>query len=228
MVIMLFSACSPSEEAIQEALEKTQTALPSPTIEVLQSTELSSPPDSGIISEDLQDYLLTEEDIAKEGYDFHYTKFGFSEPEYETTNDMMIESKYYDEFDSELIFKLNRITSWTRVFVKTGTHSDGKKYETDALKCTITSFETANDAKQAVEQYNLAERTDGLSYYNKNIELGDTYVIYRGGIVTGIEFSFNNVVVQTLYYGKPDLDITERFARIMLEKLQKANLANQD
>ncbi|HOZ37320.1 MAG TPA: hypothetical protein PLH64_01085 [Anaerolineaceae bacterium] len=230
--VVLLSGCGPSEAKIQEAIEKTQMAqaeMPPDALPTNAPTQVVEPtlvPDSWVIDGDLRDYMLTEEDIANEGYNFHYTTFDFYESEYETTNEDLIESDDYDEFDDALIYNLGRITSWDRQFMKSEKDANGKVIsESNALSCRITSFKTVDAAKIAVERYNYAEQGINLAYFDKVLDLGDKNVIYRGGVLTGIEFSYRNVVVRILYTGKPDLDITEAFARIVFEKLQNAPLA---
>lgn len=224
--VMLLSACGLSEAEIQEAIEKTQIIEAEQAVVSLPTNEPTSTPDTWVIEGDLRDYLLTEEDIASEGYDFHFTRFGFYESEYEITNDDLIDSEYYDEFDDALIFDLGRITAWERSFMSSEKDADGEIWESHALKCAITSFQTVDAARQAVERYNDAEKPDSmLTLFNKELDLGDVNVIYRGGLVTAIEFSYRNVAVRIRYTEGQDLEITELFARIVLEKLQKAPLA---
>lgn len=232
---MLLSACGLSEAEIQEAIAKTQTAEDilatktaatiAPTIEPTQVIEPTVIPESWVIDGDLRDYMLTEEDIVKAGYDFHVTSFEFWKPyaEYETTNEELIESDDFDEFN-EAKFKLGRITSWFRQFVEFNKDSDGNILtETTRVTCEITSFLTAEGAKLAVERYNTAEKLS-IRLSNKKIELGDSNVLYQSGVLNGIEFSYRNVVVEIKYTGQANLDIPEQLARIVLEKLQAAPL----
>lgn len=231
--VMLLAACGPSEADIQEAIAKTQTAEDmlatqtaptiTPTTEPTQTIEPTLIPESSMKYGDLRDYMITEEDIVKAGYDWHVTSFEFWKPyaEYETTDEDFINSEHFDEFD-EAIFKLGRITSWYRQFVEFNKDADGNiETETTRLSCEITSFLTENGAKLAVERYNTAERYSSRPS-STIFDLGDTNVNYQSGLLNVIEFSFKNVVVKITYTGPLDLDIPEQFAQIVFERLQAA------
>lgn len=227
IIAILFSSCKSSDIAIQKAIARTQTAQPAHTSEPTLTIELMSMPDLRVIDGDLRSFLITEEDVSNEGYDFHYTKFGFSEPEYETTNDKVVASEYYDEVDQTLIFELGRISSWTRQFMKTEKTSEGKESESNALSCTATLFSTADGARQSVERYNRGEE-GFLSYVDINLDLGDTNVVYSNSLLYAIEFSYRNVavVIRVSGYDINNLETAEPFASIVLKRLQEASLIN--
>lgn len=179
---------------------------------------------------DQRDFLPTNEDLMSAGLNFSLTK---KNDTFETTNEEMMKSEYYDEEDKALIFDLGRETEWSRGFSEIETSTDGDNTKRVMVICSVTSFKTPDGAKSAVERFNEVELdrfayiSKSYEYINRDLNIGDTYVIYAttdSYIFNAlyIEFAVRNIAVKVWLMDSRDVGIAEVFARIIFERIQNS------
>lgn len=222
-ILVFVSACSTSsstngkpDPVTTPELDITETPTPSPT------------PDLRIIDVntgvEILKFCLDETDIKNAGFDWigpaEYKRLSLRNS---TENDYFLDSVQFRNAAeaTEFLERTGRIISWSQLFMDE--KNDGSA--SPAVDCEITLFKTATGAKIAAQNYNMAETIKAIwKYYPRKMDLSDVNVIYgEVGRAIVIEFTYRNAVVKIYdHTGNPEL--TEKFARIVLDKLQTAPL----
>ena len=222
-LVMVFSACSPSQAAVQTAIAQTMAANPTaiptstdtpspvptntPTVTLTYTitpsqtptvTFTTTPtPDVRIIDSDPRKFLLAQEDLPKEGL------YYIPGPDWTSinTNEEVISNRGIEK-GREYVINTGRVTGWWLGYNR-GTLAVKMPKE---IYSGVYLFKTARGAQLAMTKYNSLESnpTQPYIYIKRKMDLGDantTYAFYKidaGGQKNTdyfIDFTYRNVWV---------------------------------
>ena len=258
LVIMVsVSSCSPSKANVNQAVERTltaianlatatpiiptdtQTPIPTETPTPLPTATFTPIPtqDLRVIDKDPATLLCTKADLPKEGY-YKIPNEGWSSI---NTNDEVIRARGVEK-GRDYVISTGRVTGWWVAFYRTTKAAQLP----EELWCGVYMFKTAKGAQLALEKYNPVESVElapneKYEYIDKDLGIGDkdvSYVYYRlkkGGnreIIYSIQFTYKNLMVDINGYSSVESDVKaddlEDLALIMLERIKKVPLVDPE
>jgi hypothetical protein len=234
-LILLFTGCQPSVQAIQTADAQTQaanptyTSTPVPTLTSIPTptpTPIpSSTPDVRIINTDIQKFLLQQTDLPPEGR-YYLPAPNWSSPHH----NFEIIQDVGQEIGNQYINETGRVDGWYANYVK-GHRNNSLPVE---IHSGVVMFSSIEGAKVYMEKYvqgfNLA-----AGYVNVETDLGigdSTAVFEKKDNETEnyvIEFSCRNFIERVLGIGiKSDADkkLIVDIAYLLLNRLQNAPVSD--
>jgi hypothetical protein len=252
-VVLLISACTPSDAIVQTAIAKTQLANPAATATItstpkptLTSTATSTPteiptdtptltptPDLRIVDTDPQKLLCTPKDMPEEG--MYYLPN--SEWTSINTNEEIISIRTVEKGRAYVI-DTGRVTGWW-IARKRGTRAARLP---DELECGVYMFKTAEGALIAMNKYNQVEYHEpnfGWRYLKTELEIDQPYIVEifqevdSGGdknTTLLLELTYRNLNINVHGYAKIEedvpLEVLEELAIKMLNRIKEEPLVD--
>jgi len=251
VLVLLIVACSPSPEAIQEAIAQTQAAevtnnnTPEPTFTfTLEPTftstatntftptltqTLTSTPDTRVITIDSKELMLTKEDLPPEAK-YYLPNSGWISPHHNSE----IISGWGVEEGAKYLEETGRIDGWW-VYYRRGTSTVRAP---EQIYQNIIQYKTAEGAYFTFSNYSFDTNNPDFSLFNTDVDVGDASTVYvwkemqsngENRIEYIIETQYRNymsIIGGTGWEKEFDLDYVIRIAEIAMEKIKSAPLGN--
>jgi len=247
IIFLVMVTCSPTEQAIQEALAKTQTAeatntkppdptatftlIPTftPTITPTLTPTLTSTPDTRVITMDSKDLMLTKEDLPQEAK-YYLPNYTWISPHHNSE----IISGWGVVEGGNYLEETGRVDGWW-VSYKRGTSTVRAPEE---IYQNIIQYKTSEGAYLTVSKYPYNRDNPDIKIVESDVLLGDFTNIYVWKEMQSngeyrinyiIESQYRNYVSIVVGWGwkkEFDLEYVIMIAEIAMDKIKSSPIGN--